>query len=28
LAHTLKEAEQYEQVLAESGYPQTFIVAE
>lgn len=28
LAHTLEEAEQYEQVLAESGYPQTFIVAE
>ncbi len=28
LAHSLKEAEQYEQALVESGYPQTFIVAE
>ncbi len=28
MAHTLKEAEQYEQVLVQSGYPETFIVAE
>jgi rare lipoprotein A len=28
LAHSLKEAEQYEQLLVQSGYPETFIVAE
>jgi rare lipoprotein A len=28
LAHSLHEAEQYEQALVDSGYPQTFIVAE